>query len=687
MDDRLLQPIRYIKGVGPKRELLFEKLNLRFLKDLFYHFPFRYEDRRNLIKISEVVCNEFAVVRAFVKEVSLIKAMYGRKSRVEAILEDDSGCIKAIWFNQPYVESYLKKTKEIIIFGTVRNYKNKLMFICPEYEFITGEDLLSAKRIVPIYRSTLGLNQKTLRKIFFSVISNYARLFSDPIPYDIRSEMNLKNIVDSFINIHFPSDDKSLVESRSRFIFEDFFISQVLVYIRKHKFRLSKKTKIMMDFNIVNKARSNLGFELTSAQEKVLTDIIEDICSDYRMHRLLQGDVGSGKTAVAVLSALMVAANSYQVAFLVPTEILAYQHLETLLKISKGLKINIEVLTSASSVEQKNKVYSDLESGGIDIIIGTHSLLDEKLIFKRLGYVIIDEEHRFGVEQRMFLYQKQLKPDVLIMTATPIPRSLALSVYGDLDISIIDQYPTNRVFPKTYYIAEKFRDKLYSRIKKIISSGRQVYIVYPLIESSADLQVHSLEEMFDVLKDVFKGFKLAMLHGKLKNPEKQKVIDNFKKNKINILVTTSVIEVGVDIPNATCMVVENCERFGLSQLHQLRGRIMRSSFDSYFFMLSGQSTEESKKRMRVLVNNQDGFKISEEDLRLRGPGDIFGTYQHGYLGSNYISPLEDLKTLQKARRHAFNLIKKDPNLETKNNLGLREYIERMRDRCVLWQET
>ncbi len=681
-------PIRYLKGVGPKREELFLRLGISTVRQLLCHFPFRYEDRRAIKKIKELILREPAVVKATIKDIRALRAFYGRKSKVEAFCEDESGSLSVLWFNQPYITQYIKKGMRVIFFGVPQYFNGRLAFICPEFEEDDARDSLTAGRIVPVYSSTQGLTQKLLRRLVFTTLEQYARFFIETIPFGIRNELKLTNVVESLLAMHFPKDPECLKAARRRFIFEDFFISQILVYRQKRAFRSQKKVVYCVNEALLEKARKNFGFELTHAQQKVFSEILHDMLSPYRMYRLLQGDVGSGKTIVAGLASILAAGSGYQAAFLVPTEIVARQHFETFKKLAKGLGIVSQILTGSLTPEEKEGAIRKIKDGTCRIIVGTHALLEETIVFRNLGLVVIDEEQRFGVEQRLVLYQKDLRPDILIMTATPIPRSLALSIYGDLDISIIDAYPQGRVFPKSLLVFESKRSTVYGVLKKLMREGRQVYVVCPLIEDSGEASVYSAETMYEVLSEEFKDFRLGLLHGELTAQQKEKTIHGFQKGSVHMLVTTSVVEVGVDIPNATCMVVESPERFGLSQLHQLRGRIMRSSFQSYFFMVAADDIpQEAYERLQILTQNQDGFVISEHDLKLRGPGDIFGKFQHGYHGKSLVTPLDDLETMKKARFFAYHIIKSDPELSSREHLLLSEQVKQAQAHCALWQES
>lgn len=673
--------MRYLKGVGPKKEEVFHSLGVHAVKDLFYYFPFRYEDRRNFKKIKELKEDEFSLVKAKVEARNIKKIPYYFKSKrvrniFEVVLSDESGLLECVWFNQAYLADTIKVNARLIIYGKPKFSEGKFKFICPAYELVDkGEDSLNLGRIVGIYRSTPALTQNFIRKTIFAALNSYRQDIIDPLPFNIRKEKSYPNIVKSLEGMHFPVSFEDAESARERFIFEELFFAQVLVYLRKAKHRLQEGAALKPRNDILNKIRENLNFKLTAAQEEAVFQIVEDLKKTYPMHRLLQGDVGCGKTVVSAFAFGVCVDCGFQAALMVPTEVLAYQHKETLENFFKGSKYNIEILVSSLSPGKKEKTYRDLADGKINVVVGTHTLIQEEVKFSKLGLVVIDEQHRFGVAQRALLPKKGKNPHYLIMSATPIPRSLALSLYGDLDLSVINELPPGRIQAKTLWVQESKREWVYAFLKTKLKEGRQVYVIYPVIEESEDDDLRSLEVMYGEIKNKFVGFRAGMFHGRLKAEEKLEIIKQFRCKKIDILVSTSVVEVGVNIENATVMVVENPERFGLAQLHQLRGRIQRSNQQPHFILISKSNLgQEALDRLKVITKENSGFKISEEDLKLRGPGDFFGDLQHGLPDSRLADPLRDLEILAQARLFAYKVIKADPGLEKLQHRCIKEYL-------------
>ena len=681
------EDIRYIKGIGPRRQKLLNRLGIYTVKDLLYYFPYRYEDRRNIRRIKELRENEISVVMGRVLARNLRPLKFRPLSRggikntiFEVAIEDGTGVLMCVWFNQGYLKDYIKVDDDIVVYGKVRRYKKRLQMVSPEFEIIDKNDKSSSGvgRIVGFYRLTEGVTQKMLRSAIKFSLDNFARKIEDPLPYHIRESGNLPNIYYSLKNIHFPDSLDDAALSRRRFIFEELFFSQVLVYVRKAQYRLRKSISIVDKENFIPQFKKSLPFLLTSSQERVIKEIVDDLAKPYPMHRLLQGDVGSGKTVVASFAIALAVINNCQVAFMVPTEVIVHQHVTTLKELFKNFGFRIKSLTSALTRREKEKIYSDLKTFKIDIVVGTHALIEEEVEFNRLGLVVIDEQHKFGVAQRALLPKKAKDyiPHCLVMSATPIPRSLALSLYGDLDFSVIDELPPGRKQPKTIWVEENKREWVYNFLREKLNEGRQVYIVYPVIDEANTSDLHSLTEMYEVAKKRLPGFKVGVFHGRMKSNEKKKVIREFRENKINVLISTTVIEVGVNIENATVMVVENPERFGLAQLHQLRGRIRRSVHDPYFILISKSNIgENARRRLEIISKTTDGFKVSEEDLKLRGPGDFFGSLQWGFPQLRIASPIEDLDVLKEARKAAYDLIKKDPFLKQPYSRCIREHID------------
>ncbi len=677
--------IRYIKGIGPKREKIFNRLGIYTIRDLLYYFPLRYEDRRNIKKINQLKEDEVSLVEAKVLARNLkpfkFRPHWQRRVKdniFEIAVEDDSGILMCVWFNQGYLKDYIKVGDRVIIYGKVKRYKGKLQMVSPEFELLDEKDSsLNIGRIVGFYRLKEGLTQKNIRKVIYFCLDNFGNKVSDPLPYYIRKKNNLSNIYHSLKNIHFPDSLNEALFARRRFIFEELFFSQILVYLRKASYRVKKSISLICSPKFISQLKNSLPFSLTSSQEKAIEEIINDLAKPYPMHRLLQGDVGSGKTVVACFALAVAVKCGCQVAFMVPTEVLAYQHLMTFKKLFKGFGFRIEVLTSSLTQKSKKKISYDLKNAKIDIILGTHSLIEESISFKKLGLVVIDEQHKFGVAQRALLSKKARGyfPHCLVMSATPIPRSLALSLYGDLDFSVIQELPPHRKQPKTIWIEEDKRRWVYDFLRDKLKENRQVYIIYPVIDESNDSELKSLTQMYRIVKREFKDFRVDVFHGRMKSGEKERIIKEFRDNTIDILIATTVIEVGIDIENATVMVVENPERFGLSQLHQLRGRIRRSIYQPYFILISSSKiSDNARRRLEVISKVSDGFKVAEEDLKLRGPGDFFGHLQSGFPQLKIANPLEDLAILKRVRKCAYEVIKKDPLLKESFHRCIKEHI-------------
>ena len=646
-----------------------------------YYFPRRYEDRTNFSHISQLKEGEVYTIKTKVLAGGQRNSWRRRSfSITEAVLADDTGKINCVWFNQPYLKEYLKPDTSLILYGKVEMYNGRMQMNNPEYELLDGEDddSLNIGRIVPIYTLPQGASQRSMRRLIKNALDEFMPKLQDYLPFDLRTRNHLFNLAQSLINIHFPPDLVLQKQALLRLSFEEFFIFQLPLVLRKLRRKEKKGLKHTVNGKLIEDFISALPFKLTLAQQKVLEEIKADMASNQAMQRLLQGDVGSGKTVVATLACLIAIQSGYQAAFMAPTEILARQHFTKIASQLAGLsfngrKLRVGLLTGQD--KEKEKIYQEVKEGKIDLIIGTHALLQEDLKFKALGFLVIDEQHKFGVGQRALLPQKGNNPDVLIMTATPIPRTLAITLYGDLDISVINELPAGRLPVKTLHFSQQSREKGFAIAKEELSYGRQAYIIYPVIEESYALDIAGAKKMFAELKDgEFKDYRLGLVHGKLKTKEQQEVMLKFRNKELDLLVSTTILEVGIDIPNATCMIVAHAERFGLSQLHQLRGRIGRGSLQSFCILISDAQTEESKQRIQAMVSSNDGFRISEEDLKIRGPGEFFGNRQHGLAELKIANPLTQMQLLKAAREEAIKLLSLDPRLEERPHQLLKEKL-------------
>ncbi len=669
--------IRYLKGIGPKRAEAFAESGIKTILDLFYYFPRRYEDRTNLVTISKLKEGEAQTIKAQVLALGQHNSWRRRSfSITQAEVGDETGRVSCVWFNQPYLKGYLKPGKGLILYGKVERYGLKLQMSNPEFEFLSDEvedDSFSVGRLVPVYRLPDGLSQRGFRKIMKTALDEYLPKLNDCLPYNIRLSNSLENLAKSLINIHFPGSFELQKKAYTRLAFEEFFIFQVPLILRKLKRENKKGIAHKVDGLMAETFIAGLPFKLTLAQERVIREIKSDMASLKPMQRLLQGDVGSGKTVVATIAAMMAIQGGYQVALMVPTEILARQHYDKIKSQAKAIKAGL--LTASIDKKDKGKILREIKGGKVDLVIGTHALLEAGVIFKNLGLAVIDEQHKFGVGQRALLPRKGFNPDVLIMTATPIPRTLAITLYGDLDISIINELPPGRLAVKTILFDLAKRSEAYKIAREELRRGNQVYIIYPVIEESSALDISGAKKMYNELKSgEFKEFKLGLVHGRLKQEEQDRVMSAFKNKKLDILVSTTVLEVGIDIPSATCMIIEHAERFGLSQLHQLRGRVGRGSDASFCLLISDAKTEESAFRLGAMIKHSDGFRISEEDLKIRGPGEFFGREQHGLSELKIANPLTQMHLLKRAREEAVKLLSVDPRLESRQNQLLKESL-------------
>lgn len=680
MEKTLSAPIRYLKGIGPKRAKTFSKLGIQTVEDLLYYFPLRYEDRTNFIPIAKLKEGEIATIKVQVLAKNERRSWRRRGfSIIEVTVGDNTGKIYCVWFNQPFLKGYFNVGETLILYGKPERYGKRLQINSPEFEITAGDSAnsLNIGRIVPVYSLPESTTQRNLRQLIKYTLDEYLSYVADSLPFDIRSRNKLLNLAKSLLNIHFPESLELQKQAYDRLSFEEFFLFQLPLVLRKLKKKEKKGAAHKIEGGLIEGFISGLPFKLTHAQEKVLDEIKRDMASPETMQRLLQGDVGSGKTIVAAIGAVIAIQGGYQAAFMVPTEILAKQHFEKISRQSSVIsrKLRIRLLAGSLSKKEKECIYKEIAEGKIDLIIGTHALLEENVQFKNLGLVIIDEQHKFGVGHRALLPKKGVNPDVLIMTATPIPRTLAITLYGDLDISVINELPPGRLPVKTLYFTQGRIREAYEIIKRELRLGRQAFIVYPVIEESYALDIEGAKKMYEALRaNEFKDFKIGLIHGRLKVKEQDEIMRRFKDKGLDILVATTVLEVGIDIPNATCMFIAHAERFGLAQLHQLRGRVGRGKDESYCILVSDPQTEEAKMRIGAMVKYTNGFRISEEDLRIRGPGEFFGERQSGLAELRIGNPLIQMRLLKRAREEAKALLNLDPGLTERPHLLLKERL-------------
>lgn len=690
----LHKEIQYIKGVGPARAKLFNRLGINTVEDLLYFIPFRYEDRGNIRPIRDISLGgeilqglpALQTVQGKVLSTRVVITPRQRKKIFEALIGDGSGYITAKWFNQTFLKDVLKKDRMVVLSGQVRvdPYRYGIYMDGPEFEIIDSgdNDLIHTGRIVPIYHVTHGLPQKVIRSIMRGLLDTC------PIPEIISKEIldkyHLPVRQEAIHHVHFPSEGSDIgrlnrgdTRPHKRLSFEEFLLLEV--GLARKKMAVAKESGIVFNVegSMTGRFHSLFPYELTASQRRVIDEIRRDMAASHPMNRLLQGDVGCGKTIVAVTAMLIAAENGYQAALMAPTEVLAEQHYRNIKAYLDQLGVSSCLLTGGIKSRERGDILQNVLEGGLNIVIGTHALLEEGVRFKHLGLAVIDEQHKFGVLQRGALKNKGYNPDVLIMTATPIPRTLAMSVYGDLDLSIIDELPPGRIPVETKWLYGGRRKEAYYIMQEELKKGRQIYVIYPLVEESEKVDLKGATEMAEKLQKFFPENSVGLLHGRMKSAQKEEIMGRFKGGEIQILVSTTVVEVGVDVPNATVMIIEHAERFGLSQLHQLRGRVGRGGNRSYCLLLtSGRITEEGRRRLSIMERTNNGFEIAEEDLSIRGPGEFFGTRQTGIPELRVANILRDAKILEAARKEAFEIVMKDPGMDRPEHIPLRQAMER-----------
>jgi ATP-dependent DNA helicase RecG len=673
-------PIDYLKGIGPSRaDLLKKELGIFTYGDLLHHFPFRYINKSKVYNIADLT-SETPSIQLKGQIIKFEEKGQKRSKRLIAHFKDETGIIELVWFKGTrWIRSGVKLHTDYIVFGKPSAFKGKFNIVHPELDLQEEEQLSGSLQAV--YHSTellnvKGLSSRAIGKLTKALLPLLNNQLEETLSPNLISKLNLPSIDQSFFDVHYPKDKKALVRAQKRLKFEEFFFLQL--HLLKLKLTRNQKSKgyafedLGDGFN--NFYKKHLPFELTNAQKRVLKEIRNDVINPQQMNRLLQGDVGSGKTLVALLSMLMAVDNKYQACLMAPTEILANQHFKTISNYLKDQDINISILTGSTKTKERKLLHEQLENGEIDLLIGTHALLEDKVKFSNLGLVVIDEQHRFGVAQRAKLWKKnKYPPHVLVMTATPIPRTLSMTLYGDLDVSIIDELPPGRKEVKTMWKTDSSRLQIINFMREQIGLERQIYIVFPLIEESEKLDYKDLMEGYNAIEREFPlpEFQVSIVHGRMKSEDKEYEMQRFVNGTTNIMVATTVIEVGVDVPNASVMIIESAERFGLSQLHQLRGRVGRGAEQSYCILVSGDKVSvDGKKRLQTMVDTNDGFQISEVDLKLRGPGDMMGTKQSGILDFKIADIITDNKILYFARKEAESILQDDENLEKEENINI-----------------
>jgi ATP-dependent DNA helicase RecG len=684
-NELLSRPLVSIRGVGPRTASLLARKNLITIEDLLYFLPRRYEDRRTVCRISETVPGIKQTVSGMITLANI--RFYGRRKIFEVTIDDSHEALKAKWFKgrEALLRGAFQPGKRVILTGEVSGFPFEKEMIHPDFEILgdNEDQLLNFKRIVPVYSETEGLHQKTIRRIIWQVVRDYARFLKSHIPGEICRKFRFMEIRDAIRQVHFPESDQeieSYQESRSdahrTLIYDEFFFFQLAMALRKRGEVLEQGIAFRTGGEILERFYGALPFTLTPAQKRVIAEIERDMTSVRNMNRLLQGDVGSGKTVVSMAAMIIACENGYQAAMMAPTEILAEQHYRNLRVWSEMIGLKIELLTGGLKTAEKKEFQARLLNGEIDIAIGTHALIQEGITFRNLGLVVVDEQHRFGVIQRAALRKKGIAPDVLVMTATPIPRTLAMTVYGDLDVSVIDELPPGKKPIRTKVFFETQRSRVYEIIRREVQKGNQIFIVYPLVDESENLDLKDAKRMAEHLqKEIFPDYQIGLIHGRMKGAEKDQVMAAFIGKRLQILVSTTVIEVGIDIPEASLIVIEHAERFGLSQLHQLRGRVGRSDIASFCILLAQHSrSDDTRRRLRIMEETNDGFRIAEEDLAIRGPGEFMGTRQAGLPDFRVASIIRDGRILNDARADAFALIEDDPRLEKPEHLQLRETL-------------
>src|SRR5262245_2967198 len=679
--------LQYVKGVGPRRASQLERKGLRTVEDALFFLPLRHEDRTRLTPLASLAPGQVHTSAGDI--VGISPPPPGRRRLpLSVMLRDGSGFATASWFGGHYLARVLMRGQRLVLHGKVARFRGALTFQHPDYEIVESgdDDRLHTGRLVPVYSLTEGLPQRPLRRLMWQIVEQFAGELEESLPESIRRGRGLIGLVDAVRGAHFPPSEEALAAARRRLAFDDFLLLQVGLAILRSRTTRAAGLSMNPRGELVTRLRTSLPYRLTDAQERVWDEIRRDMAAPFPMHRLLQGDVGSGKTVVAAHAVVTAIEAGYQAAVMAPTEILAEQHYMTFRQLLAPLGVRVTLLTSALKTRERTQRRGAVAAGEVDCVVGTHALVQQEVAFRRLGLAVVDEQHRFGVAQRARLKAKGEHPDMLVMTATPIPRTLALTLYGDLDVSVLDELPPGRRPVKTVARTEAKRRAIYAFIREQVTAGRQVYVVYPLVEESEAMDLKAATDMARHLaEDVFPDLAVGLLHGRMSFDEKDEIMARFKDRALHVLVSTTVIEVGIDVPNASVMLVEHAERFGLSQLHQLRGRVGRGPFASFCILLHGAHlTEEARRRIDALVATTDGFRIAESDLEIRGPGEFFGTRQSGLPEFRVADLLRDGALLEEARGEAQRIIAVDAELREPAHRALRDgLLARWRGKLAL----
>jgi ATP-dependent DNA helicase RecG len=677
-------PLTVLHGVGPKRAERLARLGLHTIRDMLYFLPRRYNDYSRLRPINRLEYGEEVTIIASVREAAVHRTRAGRRI-FKAIVGDGTGALEVTWFNQPYLANKIKPGQQIVISGQVDEYLGHLCFNSPDWEPLS-EDLLHTNRIVPVYPLTEGISGKWLRRLMRRTVTYWARLLPDYLPTSVMQTEGLLDLESAILEAHFPTNQQLLRRARERLAFNELFLLQLALLLQRREWRSQPGQPVPVQEQILDAFLHRLPYQLTQAQQRALQQIIADLRSNQPMTRLLQGDVGSGKTVVATAAMALTAAAGAQAALMAPTEILAEQHYQTvnrLLQETLDTDISVRLLTGSVTGQEREEIYLGLQDGTIDIIIGTHALIQSGVTFDQLALAIVDEQHRFGVQQRGALRQKGYNPHLLVMTATPIPRSLQLTVWGHMDVSIIDEMPPGREPVATRVILPTERERAYAFVRSQVERGRQAFIICPLVEESEKVEAKAAVEEYQRLQQrIFPDLALGLLHGRMTGEEKESTMAQFARGDLDILVATSVIEVGIDVPNATVMLIEGADRFGLAQLHQLRGRVGRGQHASYCLLVSDSSSQQAQERLTAVELTNDGFALASKDLEMRGPGEFLGTRQSGFseaVLSLELASITDLRLVQRAREAARRFFKTDPQLQDPAHRLLTEHVGRILD--------